>query len=162
MSVFSIPKDEEANYIERYIEQRIEKLLSVAAFEKKGLSLPDSYIDREYNKRLAKEFDNSREKFRNYLEVSGQTPSDYKELIKEEIIHIHMRSERKRSTDEISPKKVEDYYNQNKDSYCEDKEFSFREILFQGAGKSELLKLQSEIEKISEQLSSGQDFVKLA
>ena len=27
VSVFSIPKDEEANYIERYMQQRIEKLL---------------------------------------------------------------------------------------------------------------------------------------
>ena len=42
------------------------------------------------------------------------------------------------------------------------KNLAFEEILFRGAGKSEFLKLQTELKKISEQISSGQDFEKLA
>ena len=74
-----------------------------------------------------------------------------------------MRSERKRyQLTKLALRKLKIITIKIKIPIVRIKNLAFEKSCFRGAGKSELLKLQSEIEKISEQLSSGQDFVKLA
>ena len=153
-------RKEDDQIVRHFIEERIESLLSVAAFEEKGFVLPESYIDKEYKNRLSRKFRNNREEFREYLQATGQTPEEYKLEIKEEIIRAHMQ--RSRSVDEISPQSVEDYYNQNQDSFWEEKEYSFREIVFRGKGKDEFQKLKVKTQEISDRISAGESFEELA
>ena len=95
---------------QEFVDGKIDRLLSQLAFQNEGMELPQTYIEQEYAKRLMSDFNGDRKLFREVLQSNGQSPLEYKNQLKEDIIHMHMLGQRKRTGDEISPQSVEDYY----------------------------------------------------
>ena len=67
--------------------------------------------------------------FRDYLHSKGQTVSEYKDEIREEIVYQHMLSSRKRLKADVSPNRVESYYKENELKFKTDTRVRLREIM---------------------------------
>ena len=143
---------------EKLIESRIDRLLCAFAFEQKGMAIPDSYVESRYNNDLLNKFGGNRLTFRKFLQSEHLTILEYKEQLKEEIIYMHMLSQRKRTTDETSPQSVEDYYQQNPDKFMTPKKVHLHELLLTQKNSEKPDGVKSLASKVYEQLKAGKDF----
>ena len=114
----------------KYIEGRTDRILSNLAFKEKGMVLPDSYIEKEFIHELNRDFEGELVDLYKHLKKKKETLYEHKQGIKEKIIYNHMLSRRDRSTNEISPNRVENYYHENRDSFKEPEKRLLQEIEF--------------------------------
>ena len=63
------------------LQNMIDRILIVKAAEEKGLLLPQSYIDQEYDEVLNRDFGGDRGRFLTYLRAQGLTAREYRENI---------------------------------------------------------------------------------
>ena len=126
----NFPEKEKLQRASEFVDGKIDRLLSQVAFQEKGMALPETYVEQEYSSKLMSNFNGDRRLFRKVLQSNGQSPMEYKEQLKEDIIHIHMLSQRKRTRDDISPQSVEDYYQLNQNDFRTEKRLRLSEIVF--------------------------------
>jgi peptidyl-prolyl cis-trans isomerase SurA len=140
-----------------FVDGKIDRLLSQVAFQEKGMAIPETYVEQEYSSKLMSNFNGDRRLFRKVLQSNGQSPMEYKEQLKEDIIHMHMLSQRKRTRDDISPQSVEDYYQLNQDDFRTEKRLRLSEIVF-SENDSEQGNLSNESKRIHTLLQKKPDF----
>ena len=58
------------------LQTMIDRILIVNAGKEKGILIPDSYIDKEYDKALEQDFGDNRAQFLEYLKTQGLTPAN--------------------------------------------------------------------------------------
>ena len=145
-----------------FVDGKIDRLLSIVAFSEKGMVIPDSYIEQEYNKRLIQEFNGDRKLFRDVLKSNGQSQLEYRDEIREEIIYGHMLATRKRLKEEISPDKVEAYYKNNPSLFVTEEKVRIREIAFSQIADEPASVLMQQARKTRANLAAGEPFEKLA
>jgi parvulin-like peptidyl-prolyl isomerase len=161
MEKLNFSEKEKLQRAREFVDGKIDRLLSQIAFKEKGMELPETYVEQEYSNKLMSDFNGDRRLFREVLQSNGQSSLEYKEQLKEDIIHMHMLGQRKRSGDEISPQSVEDYYQQNKSDFRVGKRVKLSEIVFSG-NKNESVTLNSAAQKVYALLQEGFDFKELA
>ena len=145
-----------------FVDGKIDRLLSIIAFTEQGMAMPESYVEQEYNKKLMQDFNGDRKLFRDVLKGNGQSLLEYRDNLKEDIIHMHMLSARKRKREEVSPGRVEEYYRQNMGDFRTETSVRLREIvLTQQSGESEE-SLSQQARSIWGSLKKGESFEKLA
>ncbi|MBT3636886.1 MAG: hypothetical protein HN531_08100 [Opitutae bacterium] len=145
-----------------FVEGKIDRLLSIAAFKEKGMAIPDTYVEQEYNKRLIRDFNGDRKLFRDYLRSNGRSQLEFRKDLEEEIIYSHMLSTRRKLKEEISPEKVEAYYNKHVNLFKTEEKIRLGEIAFsQIAGEPQSVLLQ-QARKVVEEFKNGVPFEKLA
>ncbi len=158
MNLLSFTDQEKKERSSEFVDGKIDRLLSITAFQKKGMNIPEAYIEQQYNKRLISEFNGDRKLFRDFLKSKGLSQLEYRIELEEEIIYSHMISTRRRLKEEISPEKVEDYYNRNADLFKTEEKIRLGEIAFsQIAGEPETVLLQ-QAHKILKQIKNGESF----
>ena len=65
MDRLNFSESEKKRRASEFVDGKIDRLLSIVAFAEKGMAIPDSYIEQEYNKRLIQEFNGDRKLYRN-------------------------------------------------------------------------------------------------
>ena len=113
MTRLNFSEQEKKKRTTEFVEGKIDRLLSIAAFKEKGMAIPETYVEQEYNKRLIRDFNGDRKLFRDYLLSNGRSQLEFRKDLEEEIIYSHMLSTRRKLKEEISPEKVEAYYDKN-------------------------------------------------
>jgi parvulin-like peptidyl-prolyl isomerase len=162
MDRLNFTEEEKKKRASEFVGGKIDRLLSIYAFENKGMGIPESIIEQEYNKRLIKEFNGDRKLFRDVLRSNGQSQLEYRDELREDIIYSHMLSTRKRLKEEISPEKVERFYRENGSMFKTEAKVKLREIVFsQIAGEPEAILMQ-QANQIQDLLASGSPFEVLA
>lgn len=145
-----------------FVDAKIDRLLAIASFHKKGMNIPEAFLESEYNKRLIRDFNGDRVLFRDVLRSNSQSQLEYRKDLEEEIIHGHMLSARRRSREEVSPEKVEQFYKANQAQYVTEGKIRLREIIFsQIAGEPEAVLLQQAREAL-DKIKAGEKFEDLA
>ena len=145
-----------------FVEGKIDRLLSIAAFKEKGMAIPETYVEQEYNKRLIRDFNGDRKLFRDYLRSNGRSQLEFRKDLEEEIIYSHMLSTRRKLKEEISPEKVEAYYEKHTNLFKTEEKIRLSEIAFsQIAGEPQSVLLQ-QARKVVEEFKKGVPFKKLA
>ena len=158
MTLLNFTDQEKKDRANEFVDGKVDRLLSIISFREKGMNIPASYIEQEYNKRLIREFNGDRKLFRDVLKSNGQSQLEFRKDLEEEIIYSHMLSERRRSKEEISPEKVEAYYNNNPNRFKTEEKVQLAEIAFsQIAGEPETVLLQ-QAHKILKDIEQGQSF----
>ena len=94
MDRLNFTEEEKKKRASEFVGGKIDRLLSIYAFENKGMGIPESIIEQEYNKRLIKEFNGDRKLFRDVLRSNGQSQLEYRDELREDIIYSHMLSTR--------------------------------------------------------------------
>ena len=70
------------------LQNMIDRIIIVKAAEEKGLLLPESYIDQEYDEVIDRDFGGDRGRFLEYLRARGETARDFRRNIYLSLIHI--------------------------------------------------------------------------
>ncbi len=162
MDMLNFTKAEKNSRAKEFVDGKIDRLLAIRAFHEKGMIIPDSYLENEYNKHLIREFNGDRKLFRDILLSRNQSQMEFRKDLEEELIHGHMLNARRRSREEVSPDKVEQYYRENRVQFLTDEKVRLREIVFsQIAGEPEAVLLQ-QAQQVIEQIKVGVTFEELA
>ena len=106
MTRLNFSEEEKKNRASEFVDGKIDRLLSIAAFKDKGMVIPETFIEQQYNKRLIREFNGDRKLFRDVLRSKGQSQLEFRKGLEEEIIYSHMLSTRKRLKEEIPNIKI--------------------------------------------------------
>ena len=97
-----------------------------------------------------------------YSGENGQSQLEYRENLKEDIIHMHMLSARKRKMEEISPGRVENYYKENIQDFRTDSSIRLCEIVLSEDSVDSNSSPEEFSKKVWLKLKSGEPFEKLA
>lgn len=144
------------------LQNEIDKVLIVKDFGKEEMQIPKSVIENEFENTIAENFDGDRGKFLDYLRSQNKTVRDYRRELEEDIIVSAMRSRNRQAQSEVSPERIESFYNENKIRFYQEESLHLRQIvLIPYADEGPQLLLQN-AQKIIEELHAGANFADLA
>ena len=162
MDRLNFSESEKKQRAQEFVDGKIDRLLSIFAFTEKGMAIPESFIEQEYNKRLIRDFNGDRKLFRDVLRGNGQSQLEFRDELREEIIYGHMLATSKGMKEEISPEKVEEYYRKNAIQFKTEAKMQLSEIaLTQIADEPQQVLLQQG-RKLRADIEAGSPFEKVA
>lgn len=140
------------------LQSEIDKVIIVNYFEEKKFQMPQSVIENEYDRILIEDFSNDRGQFLEYLNSQGKNTREFRRDLRERIIVSAMRSHMNKSVAEISPERIEHYYEDNKESFYEDESIKLRLIMLKPIGDESPDLMRQQAEKIVGEIASGMSF----
>ena len=142
------------------LQNIIDRILIVKDAEEKGLLIPQSYIDQEYDEILNRDFGGDRGRLLDYLQVQGLTVREFRENIYDRVVFNYMRQQNRKSQSEISPERIQSFYLQNKIRFYQDEAMHLRQIILNVSEEGDLAEIAAE--EIIQKLEAGSDFSDLA
>lgn len=140
------------------LQNMIDRIIIVKAAEDKGLMIPQSYIDQEYNDVISRDFGDDRRRFLDYLKARGETARDFRRDIYKRVVVNVMRQEMRRSQSEISPERIEDFYVKNKLRFYQGESLHLRQIILSPMADEGLVTLRQTANHVIRELESGANF----
>ncbi|NCG08244.1 MAG: peptidylprolyl isomerase [Verrucomicrobia bacterium] len=147
---------------QQILQNRIDRIIIVKAARDKGLIIPQSYIDSEYDDVIASDFDGDRGKFIRYLKQRGETPRDYRKQIYERVAVSVMRQQNRKSETEVSPERIQEFYLSNKFRFYQEEAMRLRQIILTPALGQVPADLEATTTRIMQALEDGRNFGDLA
>ncbi|TVP76375.1 MAG: peptidylprolyl isomerase [Puniceicoccaceae bacterium] len=144
------------------LQNMIDRIIIVKAAEDRGLMIPQSYIDQEYNEVISRDFGNDRRRFLEYLKERGETPRDFRRDIYKRVVVNVMRQETRRSQSEISPERIEDFYVRNKLRFYQREALHLRQIILSPMADEGLVTLRQTAKQVMSELGGGANFADVA
>ena len=144
------------------LQNMIDRIIIVKAAEEKGLLIPPSYIEQEYDDVLNRDFGGDRGRFLEYLKARGETARDFRTDIYNRVVVSVMRAETRRSQSEISPERIEEFYVKNKIRFYQSESLHLRQIILTPLADEGLVPLRQTAKKVIEELESGANFGDIA
>jgi peptidyl-prolyl cis-trans isomerase SurA len=144
------------------LQNMIDRIIIVKAAEEKGLLIPQSYIDQEYNEVIQRDFGGDRGRFLEYLQNRGETARDFRESIYERVVVNVMRQENRKSQSEISPERIEEFYVENKVRFYQSEALHLRQIILSPMADEGLVPLRQTAKQIIRELDAGGNFGDIA
>lgn len=140
------------------LQNMIDRIIIVKAAEDKGIMIPQSYIDQEYNDVISRDFGDDRRRFLDYLKARGETARDFRRDIYKRVVVNVMRQEMRRSQSEISPERIEDFYVRNKLRFYQGEALHLRQIILSPMADEGLVTLRQTANQVIRELESGANF----
>lgn len=144
------------------LQNMIDRIIIVKAAEEKGLLIPPSYIDQEYDEVIARDFGGDRARFLAYLKERGITARDYREDIYKRVVVNVMRQQTRKSQSEISPERIGDFYIKNKLRFYQSESLHLRQIILTPMADEGLVPLRQTAKQVINELRAGANFGDLA
>lgn len=144
------------------LQNMIDRIIIVKAAEDKGLLIPQSYIDQEYDDVISRDFGGDRGRFLEYLRARGETARDFRKSIYERVVVNVMRQENRRSQSEISPERIEEFYVKNKVRFYQAEALHLRQIILSPLADEGLVPLRQTAKQIMSELKAGGNFGDIA
>lgn len=114
--VYQLSRDANLNY-EQALNQLIEQHLVLQDFNNKKGKISSTQLDVQMDSIVQENFNGNRNALTQVLKTKGQTFFGLKEDIKTSIILNVMRQQKPQSINNISPKKIKEYYQQHMDEF---------------------------------------------
>ncbi len=140
------------------LQNMIDRIIIVKAAEDKGIMIPQSYIDQEYNDVISRDFGDDRRRFLDYLKARGETARDFRRDVYKRVVVTVMRQEMRRSQSEISPERIEDFYVKNKLRFYQGEALHLRQIILSPMADEGLVTLRQTANQVIRELQSGANF----
>jgi peptidyl-prolyl cis-trans isomerase SurA len=144
------------------LQNMIDRIIIVKAAEEKGLLLPESYIDQEYDEVIDRDFGGDRGRFLEYLRARGETARDFRRNIYKRVVVNAMRAETRRSQSEISPERIEEFYVKNKLRFYQEEALHLRQVILTPMASEGLVPLRQTAKEVINELDSGANFGDIA
>ena len=144
------------------LQNMVDRIIIVKAAEKKGLLVPQSYVDQEYDEVIARDFGGDRARFLEYLRAQGLTARQFREDIYRRVVVNVMRQQSRRTQSEISPERIEEFYINNKMRFYQPEALHLRQIILTPLADEGAAPLRQTAERIIEELAAGANFGDLA
>lgn len=150
------------NLQDEVVQSLVDRVLIVKYFQNKGFRVPQSFIDQELNSIIRRDFDGDRARFLRYLESQGKSVREFRMDLEERLIVQYMRGQMRRSETLVSPRRMEEFYEEKKYSFFQEEGVLLRIIQLRPiTNESDDILLQT-AEKIDRELRAGADFGDLA
>jgi len=145
------------------LQNEIDRVLIVREFENDDeMQIPGSVVETEFENTIVQEFDGDRSKFLEHLRSQNKTVREFKKELREDIIVSVMRSRNRRTQAEVSPERIESFYNENKIHFYQEGSIHLRQcVLTPYANESEKI-LLDEGHKLCRELDEGARFETIA
>ena len=144
------------------LQNMIDRIIIVKAAEEKGLLLPESYIDQEYDEVIDRDFGGDRGRFLEYLRARGETARDFRRNIYKRVVVNARRAETRRSQSEISPERIEEFYVKNKLRFYQEEALHLRQIILTPMANEGLVPLRQTAKRVINELDNGANFGDIA
>ena len=144
------------------LQNMVDRIIIVKAAEEKGLLLPESYIDQEYDEVIDRDFGGDRGRFLEYLRARGETARDFRRNIYKRVVVNAMRAETRRSQSEISPERIEEFYVKNKLRFYQEEALHLRQVILTPMASEGLVPLRQTAKKVIKELDNGANFGDIA
>ena len=155
--------DQRINKLSREVLQNmIDRILIVKAAEEKGLLIPQSYIDQEYDDVIARDFGGDRGRFLKYLRARGETARDFRKDIHQRVVVDVMRQQNRKSQSEVSPERIEAFYVANKIRFYQAEALHLRQIILRPLADEGLAPPRQTARQVIAELKTGGHFGDIA
>ncbi len=144
------------------IQNLIDKCLIVKDFKDKGYMIPQAYLDSYFEDYVLKEFNGDRTELLKYVQSQGKTVKQLRTELEEDYIIANMQHIRRKTVSQISPTKIIDYYEKNKDKFFLPANAKVSQITLRSATSSNFEKQKILADDIIKQAREGANFAELA
>ncbi|MDR3273924.1 MAG: peptidyl-prolyl cis-trans isomerase [Puniceicoccales bacterium] len=135
----------------------INRKLIVDAFFEKGGKFSEAYEKKEYENYLKNVFAGNRLELSKFLKEYGKSVREFKRDVKERAIVNFMVRELRASQMEVSPAKINEYYDSHIPEFFHDSEIDLKQIILSDGDDG-----RRELQMVYEELSSGENFYEVA
>lgn len=145
------------------VQELIDRVLIVKEFYKdENHRIPASIVDNQIAELIATQFDGDRSKYLAYLRSRGISQKDYRKEAEEQIVYDYMRQQKRKSATTVSPVKIENFYNENKERFYQEDQSHLRIIQFTRESGDTDDTLRAKAQAVVDQLKAGANFTDLA
>ncbi|MDQ5980875.1 MAG: peptidyl-prolyl cis-trans isomerase SurA [Verrucomicrobiota bacterium] len=145
------------------IQNLIDRVLIVKEFYKdEKRRVPASYIDNQLAETIITQFEGDRSKYLAYLRSRGISQKEYRREIEEDMIYNFMRQQQAKSGSTVSPVRIEDYYNENKERFYQEDSVHLRLIQINRAPEDTDDTLRAKAEAVIVEMDVGASFPDVA
>lgn len=144
------------------LQNLIDRVLVINDFKEEGLQVPQFYVDNAYDETIRDQFEGDRTRFLKYLEAQGKTVREYRNDLKNDIIINYMRAQKQKSQAEISPEKIEQFYQEHLNQFKLEERAHIHQIMLTVTGDKTIDNLRDEANAIMEELDDGASFYEVA
>lgn len=144
------------------LQNLIDRIIIVKAAKDKGLIIPQSYLDQEYDDVINRDFGGDRGKFLKYLKDKGETARDYRRKIFDRVAVNVMRQQNRQSQAEVSPERIEAFYLKNKLRFYQEEALHLRQIILTEKPGTSAEDLKNIAQKAITDLDNGGNFGDIA
>lgn len=144
------------------LQNLIDRVLIVEEFREKEYNLPQTFIENEFDRILIEDFENDRARFLEYLESLGKNVREFRRDLRERIIVSVMRSEKRKSQSQISPERIEQFYNENKINFYVEEAVKMRIVMLRPLADEGPDQMQQTVDLVYEKLQEGVEFAEVA
>jgi peptidyl-prolyl cis-trans isomerase SurA len=144
------------------LQNLIDRVLIVEEFREKEFNIPQTYVENEFDRILIEDFENDRARFLQYIESQGKNVREFRQDLRERIIVSIMRAEKRKSQSQISPERIEQFYNENKVNFYEEEAVKLRIIMLRPLADEGPDQMRQTIDLIYEELGNGVSFDEVA
>lgn len=127
------------------LQNMIDKVILIKEFHAKGMVIPQSVLESIYDEDLKKRFNGNRSEFLKYLQSQNKTIKEYRKEQEEDVIVNHMQNQQRLTASEISPQRIIEYYNANKQQWYTPESVKISQITLKGATPDEAMELAKEV-----------------
>ncbi len=145
------------------IQSLIDRVLIVKEFYKdEKRRVPASYIDNQLAETIITQFENDRSKFLAYLRSRGISQKEYRLELEHDMIYNFMRQQKAKSGSTISPVRIEDFYNENKERFHQEDSVQLRLIQIARTPEDTDESLRAKAQAAVSELDNGASFADVA
>ena len=112
---------------EEIVNNIADRLLVIAEFRASG-RLPSSFVDADIEETIRRDFNGDRNRFVASLRAAGMTPLAHRKFIEEHIIFEYMVNQIRRTSYDVNPGKILEYYEKNKADFVRKDQVKLRPI----------------------------------
>lgn len=142
------------------MQNLIDQILIVKEFNDKGMSIPKSYVEGEFNDVIQEDFSGERDRFLTYLRSQDKTVRDFRDELQDKIIVQVMKQQMRRNQAEISPQMIKEFYEENLSQFQRNKEIKLFQITLNPSADGDSVEVLSET--VLEKLDAGEPFQAIA
>lgn len=144
------------------LKDLIDRQLIIQEFKKKEFQIPNRFVEERVQTIIREEFGGDRQAFVRTLQAQGFTLNKFRDMEREKIIVLAMRSNNVKSDFIVSPTKIEQAYNTAKPEYTTPEQVKLRLISVAKGTGTEVAAQRGLAEEIRSKLVAGAKFDQLA
>lgn len=146
----------------KVLDSLAERELILREFKEKGMQMPPSYVNEQIEEKIIREYNGDRAEYLTALRRMGRSPLDDRKEMQERIIVDYLSGRMRKSVAELSPEKIQRFYEANKAGFTQKPGVKLSQIaLWAGAAETD-----DDVRKLAEsiiaRLDKGEDFAVLA
>lgn len=144
------------------LQNLVDRILIIRDFHDTGYQIPPTYIENEYDDYITKQFKGDRAQFLKFLKIQGKSMRQFRSELTDMVVVRFMRGQKLKSQSEISPEKIESYYQKHKFQFVQEEGVRLKVIMLAPIADESVDVLKQTAGVIMQKLQAGEGFDQLA